>query len=476
MRKQKKTILIAVIIAILVIIVAATTIVIVSKNKDTNTKETATKKEAEEKTGMEETYKKYVEAKEDILKTKEEPTIIYKEDDEYVFIDKNGKEITREEYDEVCQNQIKVEIEGKIREIRPVKKDDEYFFIDSRGKKVFDVIDEADGVNDVWARFSSCIYTNEKEITNTEEEIKNDNSYSKALFLEETSLLPESKSGKYDKYEENTEEGTEYLYFKNENITDKVLQVISFFDDSEDIELKEIWENKVSDDYKDSIDLFYSPKKEYYLIDTKKEEKMKLDCNNLIYNYDFGYNPITEEKNYIEYIMLYNDGSIPYYDENSTGYFNIETGEKTEVDSNILTIEIDDKYQYLYNKDTKSSLIINKNTGEIEKEYEDSVINIFEDCNIIEKDNEFILTDKELNEKFMSNEEIGTKIFGDFLLVYEDIEEQENCLYKIENNQLIEIGQPIKYLEVYANYLVEDIEKSESQSIYEKTGVIDELV
>ncbi len=51
----------------------------------------------------------------------------------------------------------------------------------------------------------------------------------------------------------------------------------------------------------------------------------------------------------------------------------------------MLTIEIDDKYQYLYNKDTKSSLIINKNTGEIEKEYEDSVINIFEDFNIIEK-------------------------------------------------------------------------------------------
>lgn len=203
---------------------------------------------------------------------------------------------------------------------------------------------------------------------------------------------------------------------------------------------------------------------------------MKLDCNNLIYNYDFGYNPITEEKNYIEYIMLYNDGSIPYYDENSTGYFNIETGEKTEVDSNMLTIEIDDKYQYLYNKDTKSSLIINKNTGEIEKEYEDSVINIFEDFNIIEKDNEFILTDKELNEKFMSNEEIGTKIFGDFLLVYEDVEEPENCLYKIENNQLIEIGQPTKNWEVYANYLVEDIEKSESQSIYEKTGVIDELI
>ncbi len=476
MRKQKKTILIVAIIAILIIIAAVTTIFIVSKSKNENNEEKTAKKEIEESVGMDETYKKYVESKDNILKTKDEPTIIYKEDDEYVFIDKNGKEITREEYDEICENPIKVEIEGKIREIRPVKKDNKYFFIDSRGKKVFDVVDEANGVNDVGARFRSCIYTNEKTITNTEEEIKNDNSYSKALFLEETSLLPESKSGKYDKYEENTEGGTEYLYFKNENITDKVLQVISFFDDSEDTEFKEILENKVSDDYKDSIDLFYSYKKEYYLIDTKKEEKMKLDCNNLIYNYDFGYNPITEEKNYIEYIMLYNDGSIPYYDENSTGYFNIETGEKTEVDSNMLTIEIDDKYQYLYNKDTKSSLIINKNTGEIEKEYEDSVINIFEDFNIIEKDNEFILTDKELNEKFMSNEETGTKIFGDFLLVYEDVEEPENCLYKIENNQLIEIGQPTKNWEVYANYLVEDIEKSESQSIYEKTGVIDELI
>ncbi len=30
------------------------------------------------------------------------------------------------------------------------------------------------------------------------------------------------------------------------------------------------------------------------------------------------------------------------------------------------------------------------------------------------------------------------------LLVYEDVEEPENCLYKIENNQLIEIGQPTK--------------------------------
>ena len=201
MRKQKKTILIVAIIAILIIIAAVTTIFIVSKSKNENNEEKTAEKEIEESVGMDETYKKYVESKDNILKTKDEPTIIYKEDDEYVFIDKNGKEITREEYDEICENPIKVEIEGKIREIRPVKKDNKYFFIDSRGKKVFDVVDEANGVNDVGARFSSCIYTNEKTITNTEEEIKNDNSYSKALFLEETSLLPESKSGKYDKYE-----------------------------------------------------------------------------------------------------------------------------------------------------------------------------------------------------------------------------------------------------------------------------------
>ena len=91
---------------------------------------------------------------------------------------------------------IKVEIEGKIREIRPVKKDNKYFFIDSRGKKVFDVVDEANGVNDVGARFSSCIYTNEKTITNTEEEIKNDNSYSKALFLEENFIITRKQKWK----------------------------------------------------------------------------------------------------------------------------------------------------------------------------------------------------------------------------------------------------------------------------------------
>ena len=119
----------------------------------------------------------------------------------------------------------------------------------------------------------------------------------------------------------------------------------------------------------------------------------------------------------------------------------------------MLTIEIDDKYQYLYNKDTKSSLIIKQKYWRNRKRIWRLSNKYIRRLQYNRKDNEFILTDKELNEKFMSNEEIGTKIFGDFLLVYEDVEEPENCLYKIENNQLIEIGQPTKNWEVYANYL-----------------------
>ncbi len=66
------------------------------------------KREIERKCrGMDETYKKICRIQKIISsKLKDEPTIIYKEDDEYVFIDKNGKEITREEYDEICENPI----------------------------------------------------------------------------------------------------------------------------------------------------------------------------------------------------------------------------------------------------------------------------------------------------------------------------------------------------------------------------------
>ena len=52
------------------------------KSKNENNEEKTAEKEIEESVGMDETYKKYVESKDNILKTKDEPTIIYKE---YIF-------------------------------------------------------------------------------------------------------------------------------------------------------------------------------------------------------------------------------------------------------------------------------------------------------------------------------------------------------------------------------------------------------
>lgn len=474
MRKQKQKIVIAVIIVALVVIIATISTIFVfnAKNKENN--KTSKKSIEEDPDSMEATYKNFEDAKEDILNSKDEQILIYQKEDEYIFINQEGEEISRQKYDEVSPSTISVEIKGKIKEIRPVKKDNKYFFINAAGEKMFDVEeDRFEGTSDVWANFSSYIYQKGEKADIEVEKDEKDNKLEKELYLDEKTFPNDKNKKKYIEFEEKEEneerEIMGYYYFKNEEITDKVLQVIIFDKETDDTELEKIWKEKEDSEINST---FYGYERDYYLINTKTKEKIKLDCNNLLFSYDYN----AEDDYFNDKIMLYSDGSIPYYDQNLTGYFDVNTGEKKCVDNNLIIIDVDENYQYIYDKETKSSLVRNKETEENEKIYEKAFISIFKNFCKLEGKDTTTITDKELNEVFESNEGIYIKVYGNIILVSEDGGEEEMCLYKIDDNKLLEIDQPSSSNILYPIYLTENEEDCEQQSVYIKTGVIDELL
>ena len=84
----------------------------------------------------------------------------------------------------------------------------------------------------------------------------------------------------------------------------------------------------------------YTYKKEYYLT-YNNNEQIKLDCNNLLIEY----NPT--KKNYV--LLMYNNWNIPFYDETETGYFDLKGNKYTISDRNIIVYNTFDNYIIMYN-------------------------------------------------------------------------------------------------------------------------------
>lgn len=91
----------------------------------------------------------------------------------------------------------------------------------------------------------------------------------------------------------------------------------------------------------EGVDLgtLYQYKKNYYLT-YQDNERIPLDCHNLLIDYHEGY------ENYV--LFLYKNGNIPFYDEGESGYYDLE-GTKHSFDKQYLVYDTLDNYCILYN-------------------------------------------------------------------------------------------------------------------------------
>ena len=139
------------------------------------------------------------------------------------------------------------------------------------------------------------------------------------------------------------------LVFANENndiLIEVEIDLTQREDDSSFLELLEEYYTDDTGEYINDFDLtpnlesIYSYKKNYYLT-FKNNERIKLDCNNLLIDYN------SNGDNYI--LLMYNNWNIPFYDETESGYFNLEGQKYTISDKNTIVYNTFDNYIIMHN-------------------------------------------------------------------------------------------------------------------------------
>lgn len=126
--------------------------------------------------------------------------------------------------------------------------------------------------------------------------------------------------------------GNRYLYgyeIKVEIFKEEVENDTSYVNDV----LEALKEEPVVD-----LQKLYKYKKNYYLIN-KDGSEIELNCNNLIFTYD--------EYGYGLSVQVYSNKYIPYYDNDSTGFFNLN-GERIAFNKRFLVYDTLDTYQIIF--------------------------------------------------------------------------------------------------------------------------------
>ena len=180
---------------------------------------------------------------------------------------------------------------------------------------------------------------------------------------------------KYDeknKFFEDSNQNAKYFYFKNLELTKYTLQVIIKDELETDTYFYNIYEkyNERNNNHRDkeAIKNFYSNKREYYLIDFDNNNKIKLECNNLIYEA-----VLNASNNLDERIILFSNGNIPFYDETQNGYFNLKDGSKADIDKEHLICDVNNEKITVLEKDTNKTYFLSYQTGQV-LEIKDSLI------------------------------------------------------------------------------------------------------
>lgn len=404
-------------------------------------------------------------------------TYVYEADNgNTIILDENANIIAQKDY-ELFLAGMEIKYEGKIIPLGyGITPDNKLIFVDCKGDILFEIYpslvktDKFDQY-EVESKFISYVTTREKfgisfVSTNINfNEIKEQDS---ALYR----YQPEDMSN----YEENA--NSEYLYFKNEDLTDIILQIEltnSVAEDKklssiylEEVDLSELVANNsdknLSYDLYNSIDKFYEYNKNYYLINTSTEEVKKLECENLIYEpyYD-------EENNLIERILLYSNNGIPYYDSEITGYFDL-SGNKYNAEDGYIIQDVTNEAIIMFNKNAGKFHVISVKNQTTQEYTNFKIYNNF-----------YIAYDENLNQYQVLNNELevlvtsvgeepeilGNNIFSCMQLDENDIPLYNTYYYNGTNAELVcsSFDNLINFSPIKDSYNYDD-------SIYSKIGVI----
>lgn len=394
-------------------------------------------------------------------------TYVYKKDDIYIFLDNKGNKITTKDYDEVFTQAYpggflyNLKVNNNVANLGVAKKSNKVIIINSQGEEIFTLCNLFDDYFIVATDFMNYVVRNKKfEIQMDTETLSNSN-YTRSENILQRYI--ESDKETNDLFEEN--ENYEYMYFKNNKIS---LQVVIKNDEKEeDSKLAKYYTelsfNEELNRDVDKIEEFYRNKKEYYLLDINNGTRRQLECNNLIY--EAYYN---EQNKLCETILLYSDGSIPFYDTEESGYFE-ETGEKVGINTSFLIEDVNEDYRIIINKETGATYFMSVQTGKVEKQIEDTlfIYNNFYIKSTSEEDDEYKLLDRNLNEIITSQDK--PRLFGNNFIVVTSGDNWAIYYYDNKSIELIDKVNPYKFVSI--NSPSNDI-KENGESIYYTVGII----
>ena len=161
------------------------------------------------------------------------------------------------------------------------------------------------------------------------------------------------------KYENDSKYNYKYFEFeKNPNYIIQVAYNLNIINHNNTNVMEQLFDLVSSNiDNNESI---YNMDRNYHLINLASEEIYELDCENLLYDeYAKFVGTEEDEEIYLSGIYSFSDGKIPFYDENSTGYFDLE-GQKHVDSENKLTIDTYNNYNIVYDKENSKYYIYSK--------------------------------------------------------------------------------------------------------------------
>ena len=390
-------------------------------------------------------------------------TYVYKKDGMYIYLDNQGNEISQKDFEEMesssfpSEYMVSILIDGHEANLGVAYKDGKIIIINSQGEEMFTICNLFDDKLFVALRFMDYIsLSNILGVSKTSSTLnnyyRNENNLQKYTELtQETTNL----------FEDN--ENDEYMYFKNE---DMLLQVVIKNNTrEEDTKLSQNYMSSYSTANRDTgkIQKFYQNKKEYYLLDIENGTKKQLECNNLIYEAYYTSTDLNEE------ILLYSDGSIPFYDKNETGYFE-KTGEKRVINKGYIVEDINENYIVVLNQETEETNFISLQTGQIEQKIEDPVMvysSFYIQCPSKEGDKYKIL-DKNLNE--VCNSYYQPTLLGSRYIINNTSEVDSLYYYDKNNIKLINEVNSYEFLDI--NAPAPDL-KEKGSTVYNMIGILD---
>jgi len=402
---------------------------------------------------------------------------VYKKDNMYIFLDDRGNKITTKDYDDMPYKSYanrflySFNVNNHIAKLGVAKKGNKIIIINSQGEEMFTLCNLFDDYEIIAENFMTYITRNKKFGIKFAPEDGESNYYrrNENILQRDKDFNKETNTV----WEENKQ--ASYMYFKNDEI---VLQVvIKENEKEEDTKLAMHYAEFGfgEDDIKREllrIAQFYQNKKEYYLLDIHNGTKTRLECNNLIY--DAYYN---ENNELCEIILLYSNGTIPFYDTNESGYFE-KTGEKTTISTKYLIGDVNEKYRIIFEKETGHVYFMSIKTGTIEKVVEE-VVYLYKSFYFIKENDKYIIVDKDLNEIASSDDKPLMSGYN-FMIVTDN---DDFAIYYYDNKEikLIDKVKDADKKEILGEYYLKElvsinapysVSKQFGDNIYYTVGII----